>query len=365
MGSHYIWLIVAGTLVCGAANSLFTKYQDNQCVRDCDTDHPKLFEQPAIQTLQMFVGELLVIVVYWLVYTRQGNSDPHTKLSVFDNSRLSIPAICDLCATTLLNIGLVFTPVSIYQMTRGALVLFVALLSVIFLKRRVTKLEWISLLLVTLGIALVGFAGSSNGKGQGFSSGVVFGISLVVLATLVQSFQFVVEEQILSDHPVVPLQLVYCEGFYGLVIIIALMAVLHVIMAMVLPPSQFLDSPFNIGELVLELVSNRNVLLLLVLIMISIAAFNYCGITLTHKISATTRLTVDTCRTLLVWFCALAVGWEKFKWLQAFGFAVLVFGTLCYNKVLQPEQWSWVPLWLKEPVLLDPATEYLEEREVL
>jgi hypothetical protein len=35
-----------------------------------------------------------------------------------------------------MNIGLLYTPVSIYQMTRGALVLFVGVLSVVFLRRR-------------------------------------------------------------------------------------------------------------------------------------------------------------------------------------------------------------------------------------
>jgi hypothetical protein len=34
-----------------------------------------------------------------------------------------------------MNVGLLYTPVSIYQMTRGALVLFVGVLSVIFLRR--------------------------------------------------------------------------------------------------------------------------------------------------------------------------------------------------------------------------------------
>ena len=35
-----------------------------------------------------------------------------------------------------MNVGLLYAPVSIYQMTRGALVLFVGVLSVIFLRRR-------------------------------------------------------------------------------------------------------------------------------------------------------------------------------------------------------------------------------------
>lgn len=65
---------------------------------------------------------------------------------------LWLPALCDLTGTTvrsnitfppaprllspqLMNIGLLYTPVSIYQMTRGSLVLFVGVLSVLFLHR--------------------------------------------------------------------------------------------------------------------------------------------------------------------------------------------------------------------------------------
>lgn len=77
-----------------------------------------------------------------------------------------------------MNIGLLYTPVSIYQMSRGALVLFVGALSVLFL-RRVLRLyqyvfdpcslspiftrhscRWLSLLIVMLGVCLVGLSGS-------------------------------------------------------------------------------------------------------------------------------------------------------------------------------------------------------------
>jgi drug/metabolite transporter (DMT)-like permease len=35
-----------------------------------------------------------------------------------------------------MNVGLLYTPVSIFQMTRGALVFFVGILSMVFLRRR-------------------------------------------------------------------------------------------------------------------------------------------------------------------------------------------------------------------------------------
>lgn len=70
------------------------------------------------------------------------------------------PAVCDIAGTTLMNVGLILTPVSIYQMSRGALVLWVGILSVMFLRRRLRAYQWVALVIVMLGVALVGLAGS-------------------------------------------------------------------------------------------------------------------------------------------------------------------------------------------------------------
>ena len=59
-----------------------------------------------------------------------------------------------------MNVGLLYTPVSIFQMTRGALVLFVGILSVLFLHRRLHLYQWFALLVVMGGIAVVGLSGS-------------------------------------------------------------------------------------------------------------------------------------------------------------------------------------------------------------
>jgi len=78
-----------------------------------------------------------------------------------------------------MNVGLLYTPVSIYQMTRGALVLFVGIFSVIFLRRRLWLYQfgpfpfphgqsfpkpfpfrWVSLITVMAGVSLVGYSGS-------------------------------------------------------------------------------------------------------------------------------------------------------------------------------------------------------------
>lgn len=370
----FLLTLVVGCIVTGCLNSLFTKYQDNQCVKNCEdpnSDTHKTYQQPAIQTLQMFIGELGCFIVYYLMYRSNmftfksdgyrpidGEGVEPFTLPLKSSIKFAIPAVCDMLGTLLLNMGLIFIPVSIYQMIRGSIVLFVAFLSVVFLKRKITKLEWISLVIITLGITLVGLSGSqnsssSNDKASSTSANsnesalVMLGIFLVVIAEFTQAFQFVIEEHFLQKQPIIPLQLVYFEGIYGVVIILIIMIILHVGIGMTTSPIEFKDSPFNLKEGFAQTFGSSQVLLASVMIMISIASFNYFGISLTNCLSATARSTIDSCRTLLVWLMAMIMGWEQFYFLQLVGFSLLVFGTLCFNGALTPETWNWVPKSLK------------------
>ena len=67
---------------------------------------------------------------------------------------------------------------------------------------------------------------------------------------------------------------------------------------------------------------------------VSIAFFNFAGISVTKEISATTRTVLDSIRTLVIWLFSLSVGWEEYATLQLFGFILLVFGIMIHNDVL-------------------------------
>lgn len=292
-----------------------------QCVADCDTKHPKTFEQPVIQTLQMFVGEsgcwLVVFAGYLLKLVRKSkDSEPSyrpveghdsddevpesdedemgpgmtTSQTLIDATNayakplidgegggherkplegwkvtlLALPAICDICGTTLMNVGLLFTAASIYQMTRGALVLFVGLLSVVFLKHRLGAWKWGSLFIVVLGVALVGLAGAlgnrpgaypvppggetgpeSHGdmvhRALHFARGAVstteyhtvaetiLGILMIAGAQIFTASQFVIEESIMEKYSKDPIQVVGWEGIFGFTVTLIIMGVMHAI----------------------------------------------------------------------------------------------------------------------------------------
>ena len=63
---------------------------------------------------------------------------------------------------------------------------------------------------------------------------------------------------------------------------------------------------------------------------------------MTRTVSATSRSTIDTCRTLFIWIVSLGLGWETFKGLQIVGFALLVYGTFLFNGIVRAPVCGWL-----------------------
>lgn len=58
---------------------------------------------------------------------------------------LAIPTFFDLLATVLMNVGLLWVTASVYQMMRGAEMLFAAFFAITFLKRSLNKYHFYGL----------------------------------------------------------------------------------------------------------------------------------------------------------------------------------------------------------------------------
>ncbi|GIZ39703.1 hypothetical protein CKM354_000307600 [Cercospora kikuchii] len=415
-------VLVAMMLLTGCCNTLLTKLQEI-CVADCDTATPKLFESPVLQTLQMFIGEsgcwLVVFLGYLLQRLRrpsattpideiayepvnerddyEADDDEHDDSAALSTSQtlvdptniiakpaydaaqiervplagwkvtlLAMPAICDICGTTLMNVGLLFVAASIYQMTRGALVLFVGLFSVVFLKRHLGAWKWASLFIVVLGVAVVGLAGVIDHKDglpelpghadpdnntdlrlksyvyiraavssveQHTAAESLLGFFLIACAQIFTATQFVLEESIMEKYSMDPIRVVGWEGIFGFIVTLIGMGVLH---AFIGSTDAGRGGYFDARDGFYQMFHHKTIGITSLLIMISIGGFNFFGLSVTRVISATARSTIDTCRTLFIWMVSLGLGWETFKWLQVVGFALLVYGTAIFNEIVQP-----------------------------
>ena len=254
-----------------------------------------MFEQPVIQTAQMFVGEMGCWLFiggfslyrryiaqksaaeaggYQAINTHENgvvdndgdsvrsvtpinpvakpmslNAEDRIPLNGWKVLLLALPAICDICGTTLMNVGLLFVVPSIYQMTRGALVLFVGLFSVLFLRRTLHLFQWFALVTVVLGVGIVGLAGAIYKDDKAASAAfllvreavtitirgartpealrAIIGVFLIAGAQIFTASQFVLEEYILEKYALEPLKVVGWEGLFGFSVTVLGMVVLH------------------------------------------------------------------------------------------------------------------------------------------
>lgn len=290
------------------------------------------------------------------------NTDGRRELVGWRVILLALPACCDITGTTLMNVGLLFVAASIYQMTRGALVLFVGVFSVVFLKRKLYLYHWSALFIVVLGVGVVGLAGAiapnpqaqpdprsmvENGllilravgdevKARAKTDEVLYtviGILMIAAAQIFTATQFVLEEWILEQYVLEPLKVVGWEGVFGFIVTVIGMIILHFAIG---TTEKGRNGYFDAKEGWSEITHNRAIAVSSVLIMISIGGFNFFGLSVTRTVSATARSTIDTCRTLFIWIVSLGLGWETFKWLQIVGFALLVYGTFLFNDIVSP-----------------------------
>lgn len=132
---------------------------------------PRYFQHPVVQSAMMFLGEMLCLIPYAISFCAQRWTEHPTNaagggISARRRSAhslravlaFSIPAACDACGSTLLNVGLFFTYASAFQMLRGTLVFFCGILTIVILRRRLHVHHWLGMCLIIAGAALVGLA---------------------------------------------------------------------------------------------------------------------------------------------------------------------------------------------------------------
>ncbi|XP_054474485.1 solute carrier family 35 member F6 [Anoplopoma fimbria] len=333
-------LFLAGLmLTTGSLNTLSAKWADMFSAKGCrdDPEHP--FTHPFVQAVGMFLGELSCIAVFYILLCHDRRR-PEPKMNAgpsFNPLLFFPPAMCDMTATSLMYVALNMTSASSFQMLRGAVIIFTGLLSVAFLGRRLVTSQWVGIFTTILGLLIVGLSDFFSGHQDDTHklSDIITGDLLIIMAQIIVSVQMVLEEKFVYKHDVHPLRAVGTEGFFGFVVLSLLLIPMYFIHV-----GEFSGNPRQVLEDALDAFCQigHEPLIMLALLgnTVSIAFFNFAGISVTKEISATTRMVLDSLRTLVIWAVSLALGWEKFQGLQVLGFLVLLVGTALYNGLHRP-----------------------------
>lgn len=125
-----------------------------------------------------------------ILYLLSSVFDRKTKCNVFkkfDKRDWILIFFQGITGTILFNLfmlgGLKYTTASVAGIIASTLPIFVAILSLIFLKEKFSRRKWFAIILAVIGVAILHFDSSSAGHG-GVSSNFYIGALLVILAML-------------------------------------------------------------------------------------------------------------------------------------------------------------------------------------
>eukprot|EP00050_Salpingoeca_kvevrii_P007216 m.294595 g.294595 ORF g.294595 m.294595 type:complete len:375 (-) comp13028_c0_seq1:400-1524(-) len=349
MKTRQDYFLAAMMLITGSINTITTKYADRACAfgaSDYPMDQSKKanpcedraqgehqFNHPFVQALAMFVGEFACLVVFKLLVVFSSRSKTPVPVDQGNTNWSPLiflpPALCDCIGTSTMYLGLTLTHASQFQMLRGSVVIFTGLLSKFWLGRQLTSTHWAGMFFVLIGLVFVGVAALFEGGSDDDASNPLLGDILIICAQVVVAIQMVIEEKFVGKYQVQPLQAVGWEGVFGMMI----MSFLCVIF-MFVPGPRAGNTFENINDAFIQIHNSWAITLAICGTIVSIAFFNYSGISVTKQMSATTRMVLDSVRTLTIWVYGLAVSWEVFSYFQVIGFVLLLTGTFVYNEIL-------------------------------
>ncbi|CAC5373631.1 Solute carrier family 35 member F6 [Mytilus coruscus] len=324
-------------VITGSINTLSTKWADRERAPGT-ADKPHGFDHPFFQAVGMFLGEMMCMVVFLVMYcsgrgvTNRQRDANYCGLGY--NPLIFLPAsLCDMTGTSLMYIGLNLTYASSFQMLRGAVIIFTALLSVAFLGRTIRAQMWIGIVSVIIGLAIVGVSDIIfNTDKNKDTNGIIAGDLLIIMAQIIVAVQMVYEERVINRFTIHPLEAVGWEGIFGFTLLgLLLIPFFHI------DAGAFSELPTHKLEDAIDafhqLGQNWQILTATLGNIFSIAFFNFAGISVTREISATTRMVLDSVRTIIIWVAALALDWQKFIALQILGFVILIIGMMLYNDI--------------------------------
>ena len=358
-------LIITVFMIGGTATVIFQKtaYQTEAEGRDGNVH---LFTKPLFLNWCMFSGMSLCLFIYIGQYIiipifKKGEQQEGGKktMELIGYLLMLIPAVCDFGATYLMNFGLIWVSSSIFQMMKGSIIIFTAILAVLYRKQKIYNFEITGVAIIVIALVVVGGAAFCPGyqdevesslTGSESSSDALYtciGLLLVLIGQFLQALQTIVEEQLLHDISAPVTFVVGLEGIYGLIFCSVLMP----IMGMDWIPSDLYEDSID----TFIMIGNNPVILVVVcLYIICIFGFNIAGMTITDYVNAMLRNVMEPLRMITVWIVSVclyyitdkAIG-EKlglFTILEVFGFVLLISGFLLYTKVIKIPQLFNYPL---------------------
>ena len=376
-------LLMVFMFLTGSTNTIANKLQQNS------TSLGIMYEQhQKFVTFCMFIGESICLLIY-IFFTNKNNKTDEDNINQIsnlltnndtsnleetnennyekiDNNEINdikkeeakfwyflIPATFDLFGSSINSISLTYLPPSVYQMFRGAMIIFTVIGSMLILGNKYYRHHLLGIIIVICGLLIVGlntiFLKKKDDKKDKKDKPFI-GIILVLTSQVFSCMLYISEEKLIKKFNAHPLKVTGTEGCWGIILYIILLFIFYQIRCdhwgdikeYLCVENDKHQYRIEDGLFAIRQIFHKGSLTFLVFLYISsIALFNFSGLTVTKYSSASARAIIDTLRTIMVWVFFLTMPFvpkrtkETFSFVQLIGFLLLIFGSLIFNEVIE------------------------------
>lgn len=198
-----------------------------------DAETGEKFYHPFMQTILLFIGEMMVGIVYFVQRAVKKYRQKLEAESIISSSEPVVaakpqapitsaifPALMDLLSTLLSYMALNLVDSSVWQISRGGVIVTTAILSRLVLKRTFTRRAIVGCSLAFIGITTVqAVAVLSNGMaGKATVAEQLIGLGLLFVSILFNSFGLIIEKKVFDKYELDPLKMVFMQGVIGTIL---------------------------------------------------------------------------------------------------------------------------------------------------
>ena len=343
-------LVFLMALVSGTGATLASKVLFDMDVENSEGETVK-FTKPLMATFIMFVAMGLALPLHVVMHVCTHGFKPLPPVTPRVLFILAAPAVTDLLGTTCAMIGLVYVKVSVYQLVRASVIVFVAAYRVAFkMPPPFRAHNWIGVAMNVLAIVAIG---SSAFFDPTAGSNVALGILVLLLGCSIMAAQLVLEEKVMAGgDQTPPLVVVGMEGVWGTLIMLLVMFPIAK-----RAPGNDLGGCYEDLDDTLAMfarASNESLRGVAFGYMLCITGYNVAAIFITFLLEAVWRSILENFRPVAVWGTDLALfyvftaggfgeAWTVWSWLELAGMIVLLLGTAVYNGSVQVPGLEYFP----------------------
>ena len=317
------------------------------------------FEKTFFLSTIVFISMCFSMLLFF--FWRKRKCDPSSysrKMTLL----MIIPSVFECVAFCLGTYAQILMALSLAMIMKGAKVVFSAIFTVTFLKRKLWAYHWAAVALCVAGLAVAGgseYLNNSDNVGT-----ILLGTAMLLGCECLKAFHIIFDEKMFKTNKCDVTYVVGLEGLYACTLLIPM-----TLLAWLAIPGNDGGSFENLKDTFFRIGDSSTITGILCVYPITVLIVTIAGAMVTKHLSGVHNALISVSRSILIWaleliffYCAptelgemYGVEWKQFTYLKLIGFVLVIVATLVYDEDIK------IPFLFKYPTPEEPTKQTQED----